>query len=79
MNFCFFQIIIYYNIGKKFQLIINEVYKKVCKVIIWGKNVERLIVDIIRKYKFEEVFLGVVLVVVNECKEFCCKNLNLVL
>lgn len=48
-------ITIYYNSGKKSQLITNEAHKKVCKAIIWGKNVERSIVDIIRKHKPEEV------------------------
>lgn len=53
--------------------------KKVCKAIIWGKNVERSIVDIIRKHKPEEVSSGAASVVANECKELCCKNSNSVL
>lgn len=72
-------ITIYYNSGKKSQLITNEAHKKVCKAIIWGKNVERSIVDIIRKHKPEEVSSGAASVVANECKELCCKNSNSVL
>lgn len=53
--------------------------KKVCKAIIWGKNVERSIVDIIRKHKPEGVSSGAASVVANECKELCCKNSNSVL
>lgn len=72
-------ITIYYNSGKKSQLITNEAHKKVCKAIIWGKNVERSIVDIIRKHKPEEVSSGAASVVADECKELCFKNSNSVL
>lgn len=76
MNFCFSYITIYYNTCKKSQFITNEAHKKVCKAIICGKNVERSIVDIIRKYKPEEVSTGAASVVANECKELCRKNSN---
>lgn len=69
-------ITIYYNTGNKSQFITNKAHKKVCKAIIWGKNVERSIVDIIRKYKPEKVSTGAASVVANECKELCRKNSN---
>lgn len=42
-----------------------------------GDVICRRLIDILRKYNLEKVFIGVVVVVVKWCKDFCCKNLNL--
>jgi hypothetical protein len=47
--------------------------------MIWSKNVERSIIDIVRKYQPGEVSTGAATIVANECKELSRKNSNSVL
>lgn len=72
------KVYVYYLSGKKIVLIILEVYRSICWIIVGGNNVERIIVNNFCLFYFEEVINGVVKMIKKEVFVFCKRGLGFI-